>query len=162
MGLLAYACACLGFIVLSLAMERHHGAVFRTRGIGRGRRRAFRWAGWSLLAASCVFCILGWGWIFGPPAWCLLLTAAALPVPLGLAYLPRAIALGGTPTGRGSRNVDTSAATAPTIGNARGAPRPPRDRPLSSTEDGESRHDPLPNGAARGRPVEHARRRGRA
>lgn len=93
MTLLAICLAYAGFAALCLAMERHHREVFGSRRIPPRRRLALRLAGWVLLAASFPACVAGWGWAFGPVAWCGVLTAAALPVVLLLPYRPRAVAM---------------------------------------------------------------------
>ncbi|MCK8784097.1 DUF3325 domain-containing protein [Roseomonas sp. NAR14] len=93
MSFLSLALAYAGFTALCLAMERHHEQVFQARRVPPRRRRALRIAGWLLLAASPVPCILAEGWGYGTVLWCGVLTAAVLPLALLLPYAPRAAAL---------------------------------------------------------------------
>jgi hypothetical protein len=90
MTALALALAYVGFLCLSLAMERHHEQVFRSRRVPPARRRACTAAGWALLAASLLAAVQGPGWGLGVVVWAGLLTAAAVPLAMLLQYAPRA------------------------------------------------------------------------
>ena len=91
MTMLAFALAFAGFAALCLSMERHHGEVFGTRRVPPRRRLLLQIAGWVLLALSFPATIAGWGWSFGPAAWCGLLTLAAAPIVLLLPWRPRLV-----------------------------------------------------------------------
>jgi hypothetical protein len=82
MTCLALAFAYAGFVSLRLGQRRY------TPG-GSGRAAVFRIAGSALLAASCIASIARWGWTFGPVAWPLVLTLAAIAVIFLPAYAPR-------------------------------------------------------------------------
>lgn len=87
--MIALALAHAGFWALSLAMERHHEEVFATRRIPPRRALALRLAGWGLLALSAPAAFAAAGAVTGAILWCGVLTAAALPCALLLAYAPR-------------------------------------------------------------------------
>ncbi len=88
---LALALAYAGFVALCLAMDRHHGQVFRHRAVP-WQRQALRLVGWLLLAASLPACIAGWGWPVGLVAWFGILSAAGLLLVFLLPYAPRVTA----------------------------------------------------------------------
>jgi hypothetical protein len=83
---LAYA----GFAALALAMDRHYADAF-----GRGEspspllRRGMQWAGSLGLVLSLATIIAQVGWAIGSVIWLGVLTLAALPLALLLAYAPR-------------------------------------------------------------------------
>jgi hypothetical protein len=91
MMLLGLALPYAGFTALCLAMERHHEHVFGRRRIPSLRRRVLQITGWLLLAVSLVPCFAVAGWGVGGVLWCGLLTAAALPLAILLAFRPRAV-----------------------------------------------------------------------
>lgn len=66
-----------GFVGLALAMQRHQRDLLG-RTLGPARTRAFRIAGWTLIAASLVPMALDWGMLVGLALWLALLSFAAL------------------------------------------------------------------------------------
>ena len=88
-ALLSGAGAGAGFAAVSLTMQRHASQVLGGT-LRRSRRRLMGWAGWILLAASPVPCLLSAPWGGALVTWLGVLTLAALPLPLGLHRWPRA------------------------------------------------------------------------
>jgi hypothetical protein len=84
-----FALAHAGFVALCLAMQRHHEQVLGQRRIPPARRRCLAAGGWALLAASLAPPVQAAGWGLGLVVWTGLLTAAALPIVVLLAYRPR-------------------------------------------------------------------------
>lgn len=89
---LAFGLAYPGFLLLSLAMDRHHRDLL-SGPPGWLRRRLFRGGGWSLLSLSILPCIVLWGWSFGAVAWCGVLTLTAFVLVALATYAPRAALL---------------------------------------------------------------------
>lgn len=88
MAPLAFGLAYAGFLLLSLAMDRHHRDLLG--GVpGRMRRWLFRIGGWALLGLSILPCGALWGWSFGAVAWCGVLTLAVLALVSLAPYAPR-------------------------------------------------------------------------
>ncbi|MDO9709101.1 DUF3325 domain-containing protein [Paracraurococcus lichenis] len=89
MAALAFGLAYPGFLLLSLAMDRHHRDL-----LGEAppwpRRLACRLGGAGLLGLSGLPCLAVWGWSIGPVAWCGVLTLAASGLVALLAFAPRA------------------------------------------------------------------------
>jgi hypothetical protein len=81
-------CAVLGFAVLAVSMERHHGQLLRRRGPSRFRARVFRLAGWCLLMVATGLVVRRYGAGTGLVAAAGLLFVAGLAVMLVLASLP--------------------------------------------------------------------------
>ncbi len=71
---LAYA----GMAALCLAMDRHHGQVFKRREPSSGLRALLQSAGATLLTAALWACLLAWGSGVGWVVWLGCLTAGAL------------------------------------------------------------------------------------
>ncbi len=89
MAPLAFGLAYPGFLLLSLAMDRHHRELLR--GVpSRPRQRLYRTGGWALIGLSIWPCFAHWGWPLGLVAWCGALTLAALPLVVLMTYAPRA------------------------------------------------------------------------
>jgi hypothetical protein len=85
MTVLALLLSLLGFLCLSLAMERHHRDVFGAAPALAHRRR-LRLLGWVALTAAVACSIGAWGIAYGVIAGCGILAAgAALPL-LWLSY----------------------------------------------------------------------------
>lgn len=99
MAALAFGLAYLGFLLLALAMDRHHRAMLG--GVpGPRRRRLCRLGGAALLGLSLLPCFAAWGWSIGPVAWCGVLSLAAFVLVLLLTYAPRAALPGVRRAGR--------------------------------------------------------------
>ncbi|WP_149536610.1 DUF3325 domain-containing protein [Siccirubricoccus phaeus] len=92
MAVLALGLAYPGFLLLSLAMDRHHRELLGGAP-PRPRRLALRLTGAALLGLSTLPCFALWGWSIGPVAWCGVLTVAALGLVALLAFAPRAAVL---------------------------------------------------------------------
>lgn len=91
MAITALALSFLAFLALALAMDRHHGQILEGR--PNARFRAFmRLGGTALLCLSALSCVAAYGWSIGLTWWLGILTAAAMPLLLLLAYRPKAIA----------------------------------------------------------------------
>jgi hypothetical protein len=79
-----------GFAALALAMDRHYADAF-----GRGEspspflRRGMQWAGSLGLSLSLATIVAHAGWAIGSVLWLGVLTLAALPLAVLLAYVPR-------------------------------------------------------------------------
>lgn len=85
MTLLALLLSVVGFLCLSLAMDRHHRDVLGGPPAAH-RRRRLRAGGWAALVAAVACCIAGWGVAYGVVAGCgVLAVGAALPL-LWLSY----------------------------------------------------------------------------
>lgn len=80
----------LGLAALCLSMARHHQAVW-SRPPDRPRARAFRAAGWGLIALSLAAAVRGEGWNVGPVDWLGSLVGAGLLVIVVQSYRPRAL-----------------------------------------------------------------------
>ena len=92
MAVLALGLAYPGFLLLSLAMDRHHRDLLGGSP-GRVRRQLCRIGGWALLGLSILPCFALWGWSFGAVAWCGVLTLAAFTLVALTTYAPRAALL---------------------------------------------------------------------
>lgn len=80
-----------GMASLSLAMDRHHGQIWR-RDPAPPARWLLRGCGWLLLALAAWPCLRGWGASIGAVVWAGSLCAGALAYVLMLAYHPRTAA----------------------------------------------------------------------
>ncbi|MCO6417753.1 DUF3325 domain-containing protein [Siccirubricoccus sp. KC 17139] len=92
MAALALGLAYAGFLLLSLAMDRHHRELLGGAP-PRVRRLACRLGGAASLGLSILPCFALWGWSIGPVAWCGVLTLAAFGLVALLAFAPRAALL---------------------------------------------------------------------
>lgn len=82
-----------GFAALCLSMEKHQMDLHGTARAGARRMRLWRWLGWSLLLIALLIASQAEGWARGPVLWLGALTAAGLPLTLGvLPYRPRWLA----------------------------------------------------------------------
>ncbi|RVT97804.1 DUF3325 domain-containing protein [Rhodovarius crocodyli] len=88
MALLALGLAYPGFLLLALAMERHHRDLLGGVPLPP-RRRLYTASGWLLLGLSLLPCAALWGWTFGVVAWLGVLAVAATTVAMLSTYHPR-------------------------------------------------------------------------
>lgn len=88
MAPLAIGLAYPGFLLLALAMDRHHRDLFR-HAPDRMRRRHFQLGGWALLGLSLLPCLALWGGAIGWVAWLGVLSVAAWGLVFLLTYAPR-------------------------------------------------------------------------
>ena len=93
----SYALMTLGFVMLALAMDRHHHLVWRGPSTA-GRRWFCRLAGLSMMCVSLVQCVQASGWSTGVVEWVGLSTASLMSV---VAVLTVAAAVSGKTPGRG-------------------------------------------------------------
>ena len=93
MTLAAFALSYLAFVTLGLTQVRHHRRVYGCDP-GSRRRRAGRWGGWMLLAASAAATAGAWGTATAAVAFPGVVTVTAVAAALLLAYAPHAV--GGT------------------------------------------------------------------
>ena len=91
MMLAAFALSYLAFVTLGLTQVRHHRRVYGCDP-GSRRRRAGRWAGWMLLAASAAATAGGWGPATAAVAFPGVVTVTAVAVALLFTYSPHAVA----------------------------------------------------------------------
>lgn len=87
--LAAPAAALAGFLALSLAMDRHHEAVFATAPLPPARRRWLRLAGAAQLGVALGACLAARGTAQGWVLWFGVLTLAALGAVLAHTYASR-------------------------------------------------------------------------
>jgi hypothetical protein len=90
MTLAAFALSYLAFVTLGLTQVRHHRRVHGCVP-GSRRRRAGRWAGWMLLAASAGLTAGAWGPATAAVAFPGVVTVTAVAVAVVLTYAPHAV-----------------------------------------------------------------------
>lgn len=88
MILAAFFLAFAGFAVVAASMDRHQDQL-GTEGLTPARLKAWRLAGYALLALSLAPCLLRWNASVAVAAWLGLLTFAALALGLLLTYAPQ-------------------------------------------------------------------------
>lgn len=91
MTLAAFALSYAALATLGLSQTRHHRRVYG-RDPGSRRRRAGRWAGWMLLAASAAATAGAWGPATAAVAFPGVVTVTAVAAALLLTYSPHAVA----------------------------------------------------------------------
>lgn len=85
----SFALAYAGMSGLALAMDRHHRQLRQTADSpGAIIRRAWRLAGWALLALSLWLSLHTWGAAVGAAAWFGVVSAVTLALVLVLPYAP--------------------------------------------------------------------------
>ena len=89
MTLAAFALSYAALMTLGLSQTRHHRRVYG-RDPGSRRRRAGRWAGWMLLAASAAATVSAWGPATAAIAFLGVVTVTAVAAALLLTYAPHA------------------------------------------------------------------------
>ena len=81
----AYLLSTLGFACLALSLPKHWRDIFAMN-LEPSLKWVLRIAGWGLLAAALVLCIVRWHAAIGIFAWAGTLTVSALLIALLLAY----------------------------------------------------------------------------
>ncbi len=87
---LSFSTAFLGFVLLALAMDRHHDQIIKGRPSSMARRLGTI-GGWLCMLLSLALCIAAYGYSIGATWWLGVLTGVAAFLIFLLTYRPKTI-----------------------------------------------------------------------
>ncbi|MEM0986286.1 MAG: DUF3325 domain-containing protein [Pseudomonadota bacterium] len=84
----AFLLSAAGFAALCLSMQKHQRAVLGAS-LPAAQSRPYRWAGFGLIIAATVWCMVAFGWARGLTVLCGIATVASIAVIVTLTLQPQ-------------------------------------------------------------------------